>query len=194
MKRSCRLSLERLEDRDLLATWGVPWPNAQHVTVSFVPDGTAMDAYQSNLFQILNSQSATSAWETAILQGLQTWAVNTNINLALVTDGGQPIGTSGLIQGDSRFGDIRVAAHALGSDVVAITSPYDLLAGTQAGDMILNSSDFGTGSPGLYDLYTVALHEAGHSFGLPDEATDSTQVMYAQYSGIITALTQTDIG
>jgi hypothetical protein len=158
MKRSCRLSLERLEDRDLLATWGVPWPNAQHVTVSFVPDGTLVSPYQSTLFQTLNSQAPTSVWETAILQGLQTWAANTNINLALVNDGGQPIGTSGLIQGDSRFGDIRVAAQPLGSDVVAITSPYDLLAGTQAGDMILNSSDFGTGSAGLYDLYTVALH------------------------------------
>jgi hypothetical protein len=193
MKRSCRLTLERLEDRDLLATWGVPWPNPQHVTVSFVPDGTQVYDYQSSLFQTLNSQATTSVWETAILQALQTWAVNTNINLAVVNDGGQPIGTSGLIQGDSRFGDIRIAAQPLGSQVVAITGPFDLMAGTQAGDMILNSSDFGTGSGGLYDLFSVALHEAGHSFGLPDITSDQTSAMYAVYSGIRTGLNPSDI-
>src|SRR5262249_23618338 len=117
MKRYCRLSLERLEDRDLPATWGMAWPNPQHISVSFVPDGTAIGSAQSNLFQTLNSQAPTSVWETTILQALKTWAVNTNITLALVNDGGQPIGTSGMIQGDSRFGDIRVAAMPLSSDV-----------------------------------------------------------------------------
>jgi len=193
MKSYRRLTLEQLEHRDLLTTWGMPWPNPQHVTVSFVPDGTQVFDSPSSLFQTLNSQATTSAWETTILQALQTWAANANINLAVVSDGGQPIGTPGAIQGDSRFGDIRVAAQPLGSGVVAITSAIDLTAGTVSGDMILNSSDFGTGSAGLYDLFTVALHEAGHSFGLPDENTDPTSVMYAQYSGIWTGLGSSDI-
>src|SRR5262245_39645992 len=184
MTRFCRLNLERLEDRDLLATWGVPWPNPQHVTVSFVPDGTAIGNAQSNLFQTLNSQAPTNVWETTILQALKTWAANTNISLTLVNDGGQPYGTSGFIQGDPRFGDIRIAAMPLGSDVAAITAPFDLTAGTRAGGMILNSSDFGSASAGLYDLFTVVLHEAGHSFGLPDQVTDPTSVMYAQYLGV----------
>ena len=41
-KRNCRLTLERLEDRTLPAMWGMAWPNPQHITVSFVPDGTAV--------------------------------------------------------------------------------------------------------------------------------------------------------
>jgi hypothetical protein len=193
MTKYCRLNLERLEERDLLATWGVPWPNPQRVTVSFVPDGTAIGNAQSNLFQTLNSQAPTSVWETTILQALKTWAVNTNISITLVNDGGQAIGTSGYIQGDPRFGDIRVAAMPLGSDVVAITSPFDLTAGTRAGGIILNSSDFGSASAGLYDLFTVVLHEAGHSFGIPDQTTDPTSVMYAQYQGVRTGLSPADL-
>jgi hypothetical protein len=193
MTKYCLLNLERLEDRDLLATWGMAWPTPQHITVSFVPDGTVVGSAPSNLFQTLNSQAATSVWETTILQALKTWAANTNISIALVNDGGQPLGTSGLIQGDSRFGDIRVAAEPLGSDVVAITAPFDLVAGTRSGDIILNSSDFGTASAGLYDLFTVVLHEAGHSFGLADQTTDPTSVMYAQYTGVRPGLSPADI-
>src|SRR6266849_3389356 len=91
-KRNYRPTLERLEDRTLPAMWGMAWPNPQHVTVSFVPDGTQVFDSQSSLFQTLNSQATTSAWETTILQALQTWAANANINLAVVSDGGQPIG------------------------------------------------------------------------------------------------------
>jgi len=79
MTRYCRPTLERLEDRDLLATWGMAWPNPQHATVSFVPDGTAIGSAQSNLFQTLNSQAPNSVWETTILQAIKTWAANTNI-------------------------------------------------------------------------------------------------------------------
>src|SRR5436190_8434657 len=193
MKRYRRLTLERLEDRELLATWGMAWPNPQHVTVSFVPDGTAIGSAQSNLFQTLNSQASTSVWETTILQAIKTWAAATNISVSLTNDGGQPIGTSGMIQGDSRFGDIRISAEPLGSDVVAITAPFDLLGGARSGDIILNSSDFGSASAGLYDLFTVVLHEAGHSFGLADQLTDPSSVMYAQYSGVRTGLSVADI-
>jgi hypothetical protein len=194
MTRYCRPTLEPLEDRTLPATiWGVAWPNPQHVTVSFVPDGTAIGSAQSNLFQTLNSQAPTSVWETTILQAIKAWAAVTNISVAVVNDGGQPIGTSGFIQGDPRFGDIRIAAEPLGSDVVAITSPFDLAAGTRSGGIILNSSDFGSASAGLYDLFTVAIHEAGHSFGLADQTTDPTSVLYAQYLGIRSGLSPSDI-
>src|SRR5260370_34711168 len=111
-KSTARLNLECLEERFAPATWGNPWPDAAHMTLSFAPDGTQAGDHQSTMFQTLNSQLNTSipyAWEQAILRALQTWAVNANINVRVVPDDGQPFGTTGALQHDARFEDIRVA-------------------------------------------------------------------------------------
>ncbi|HMC89227.1 MAG TPA: hypothetical protein VKI17_06750, partial [Gemmataceae bacterium] len=107
MTKSRRLFVEVLEDRLTPAAWGVAWPNPGHLTLSFVPDGTAVSNVQSSLFQTLNANAPASAWQAEILRAFQTWAINANINIALVPDRGQPLGTSGAAQGDPRFGDIR---------------------------------------------------------------------------------------
>ncbi len=182
-----RLTLERLEDRNLLSVYyGLPWPDAGQLTVSFVPDGTSVDGNHSALFQTFNATGSSKVWETAMLQAIQSWASQGNINVGLVADGGQPLGTPGLDQGDSRFGDIRIAAEPLGANgPVAITAPYDPLAGTRSGDIVFNSSlKFSIGGTATsYDVFTAALHEAGHVFNLPDQTTDPTSVMYANYQG-----------
>src|SRR5438309_11687434 len=110
-KKKTRLTVETLESRNLMTVWGMAWANAEQLTVSFVPDGTDVDGHQSTLFQTLDAQAP--SWQSDVLRGLQTWAVNANINLKVVPDGGQPIGTPGLLQGDPRFGDIRIAASSL---------------------------------------------------------------------------------
>ncbi len=45
--------LEILEDRLTPTTYGVPWPDPQHLTVSFVPDGTAIGTQTSDLFAVM---------------------------------------------------------------------------------------------------------------------------------------------
>src|SRR5438270_5499068 len=169
-KRRRRLVVEFLEDRAVPATFGVPWTDPTHLTLSFAPDGTPIAGHTSSLFQTLNAQQPTAVWQRAILQAFQTWAVQANINIGLVNDGGEPFGVSGPSQHDSRFGDIRVGAQSMSSDALSISVPNDpTLSSTWTGDVLLNSNE-SFGSHGL-DLTAVMLHEAGHVFGL-GESTD----------------------
>ena len=194
-----RLFLEHLEDRLTPSTTAVPWPNPGHLTLSFAPDGTSTGQLSSTLFQNLNGVTSTSAWQLAILTAYQTWAVNSNVNISVVNDGGEAFGAPGVPQGDARFGDFRVGMAALADTALADTAPFTWTGTTWAGDTLLNSGfnfsvngqspSAGTG----YDLFSVMLHEAGLAFGLPDEGTNPASVMYNQYQGTFTGLTAGDV-
>jgi hypothetical protein len=193
MRTSYPLVLEPLEDRLTPAFAGAPWPDAEHLTLSFAPDGTVAGDSPSVLFQTLNARAPTAAWQSVALRAFQTWAVTANINFGLVGDQGEPLGAVGRPQGDPRFGDIRLAAYPMSGEVVAVGSPFDPVAGTYSGDVKLNSTQsFGVGGAGQYDLFTVLLHETGHALGLGD-STDPTSVMYDQYLGPRTGLSASDI-
>ena len=175
MARSRPLICEQLEGRLLRAAVGLPWTDPTHLTLSFAPDGTSIAGDSSDLFQTLDAQFPTpAAWQDVIVQAFQTWAAQTNISVGLVTDNGAPFGVAGLMQGDPRFGDIRIGARPMSPEVMAITVPPDpFLSGTLSGDMILNSS----ANLNPSDLFDVALHEAGLALGL-SESTDPASVMY----------------
>ena len=57
-------------------------------------------------------------------------------------DDGSPLGAPGLVQGDTRFGDIRIAAAPLPGTSIAVGSPYLLSGSTWSGDIVLNSNKF----------------------------------------------------
>lgn len=196
MRKPRLLYLEQLEDRCTPATFSNPWPNPENLTLSFVPDATAIGDYQSELFRVLKAQVSTNSatWQREILRAFQTWAVHANINVSVVPDGGQVVGAPGVVQGDKRFGDVRVGAYPVVSSELAFVEPFDAAAGTWAGDLLLSSAvSFDPKTNGGYDLYTVVLHEAGHVFGLGHTVTQQSP-LHATYLGPRMGLTAEDIG
>ena len=205
--RRTKIRLEMLEDRTVPTIWGIPWTNSSHLTISFVPDGTQVDGQSSNLFQKMSSSGLSqSTWQSQVLQAFQAWSNVTNVDFDVVPDSGAPLGTPGATQGDSRFGDIRIASVPMTNTVLALTSPPapGPLTGTRAGDIVLNANDkLSVGGGGLLgglssllgntsvDLYTLVQHEIGHSLGLPNN-TNTASVMYQSYQGAKTGLGSAD--
>jgi hypothetical protein len=191
MARSRRPALEALEDRTVPAVFGDPWSNAGYLTLSFVPDGTRIGGQASSLFATLDGQESTVAWQTTVLRAVQTWAVNTNLNVGVVPDDGQPFGTTGGGEGGARFGNIRIGAAPLSPDVLAVSVPHDpFLSGGWSGDVILNSTINFTDPQ--TDLYGVLLHEFGHVFGL-GASTDPASVLYEKATWVTTRLAASDV-
>jgi len=191
--RIVRPQLEGLESRLLLySTLGDMWTYDSRITYSLMPDGTSVGGIPSALFQTMNANNPTAKWEQQIEQAAAVWETATNVNLALVSDGGEAVGCSGDQQDDPRFGDIRIGAIPLASGVLAETFlPPPANGGTDAGDILFNSNvNWQINS--TYDVMTVAAHEIGHALGLGD-STVSNAVMYGTYNGIKQALATDDV-
>ncbi len=190
-----RLAVEALETRDVPALFGIPWANGSSLTLSFAPDGADVDGSANELYSLMaRSGLSQNVWQGEILRAVQQWTSNADLNVGVVSDDGSSLGVPGLEQADSRFGDIRIFAAPLSSNVLAITAAPGDLAGTRTGDIILNSNyNFGVGFFAQRDLYTVLLQEGGHALGVGNSA-DSTSVMYEFYQGVRSGLNAEDFG
>ncbi|MBX6315876.1 MAG: matrixin family metalloprotease [Isosphaeraceae bacterium] len=196
--RSVRPRLEGLEDRFLLyAASGGRWTYPARITYSFVPDGTNLGGYASNLDAAMNARGfSTSTWQLQFHKAFAIWQAVTGINFAPVPDDGEGLGVSGNQQGDSRFGDIRIGGEPVtgGNSTLAATFlPPPFNGGTLASDIDINTSmPWQVNGYSNYDLETVALHEIGHALGLSHSAID-TATMYAYYLGVDQSLSSDDI-
>ncbi len=190
-------SLERRENPSTATTVvGTPWVDANALTLSFAPDNTPLGGDKSELSELMKSTGKGDVWQLEALRAFQTWAAQTNANVAVVPDGGQAFGVVGDRQGDNRFGDIRLGAAALSADSLANAVPSSPGVGTWSGDVLFNTQKTFAVNPASptrgYDVYTAALHEAGHVFGL-DHSADPASAMTEGYTGVKTGLTAADI-
>ena len=199
--RRARPSYERLEDRSLMTSPGYDylltgnsWANPGHITYSIAPDGVFWDHGTNNLNATFNARFGTSGtWQEQIAKALATWESVANINLVPVSDGPFDFNTLGAAQGDPRFSDIRFGGYSFPGNTTTLAQTYfpPPNGSTAAGDVEVNTSmNFGIGSN--YDVYSVLLHETGHSLGL-DHPKSTDVVMAANYGGIRTGLTAGDI-
>jgi Matrixin len=181
---SCRrLVVERLEDRKLMANFGTAWPAARSLSVSFPTDDAAIGAYRNSAREVLDQVTDRLQWQEAALRAFQTWSVHGNFNVGLVPDRGDDFGSVGLSTNDPRFGEFRIGAFPQ-PGVLANALPYQQIAGTWSGDVLLNTqanfflADMNTTGPiqvpapnekgPAVELFSVLLHEAGNALGLAD--------------------------
>ena len=168
-KLSYKPTLEPLEDRITpYVLSGSSWANT-NVSASFMPDGTWDMGHQSDLFALYNASYPTATWQLQFAKALQTWADASSLNFHFVADDGSYSGIPGLIQGDSRFGDIRLAASTGMPDLGFAWFPG---GSTSGGDITLN----GTTADSLSLLFAILLHEAGGALGL-GEGSQAPSVM-----------------
>lgn len=190
MQTRGRPVLEGLEERVVpYALSGLQWDNT-NVSASFMPDGTVTDnGSGSNLFATLNPVAPTATWQREFARALQTWSSVSPLNFHFVPDNGAASGSAGSVQGDSRFGDIRLGAYVR-SDAFAAYA-YLPASSTRSGDEFLDSAvPFRVGAD--VDLYSVLLHESGHALGL-EHSSLSGAVMYPSLTGVYTGLSADDI-
>ncbi len=199
------VSMETLEDRRLLAAFGTPWPDARDLSISFPAEGVDIGDYANNLHETLDQVTDRHEWQELVLRAYQTWAIHADINIGLRNDFDVRFGAPGLMTNDPRFGEFRIGALPQ-QGLLANSLPFQAVAGTYSGDLLLNSNETFTFhdwandegpdpnsiAEGDRDLFSLLLHEAGNTLGI-DDNLDTLSVMFRQYTTPKGLLTPQDI-
>lgn len=118
-----------------------------------------------------------AGWEAEIAAAFNLWASVTDISFSLVADSGTAFNAAGAT------GDIRITGQTMDGQYGTLAHAYGPPPnGTSAaGDLHFDAEEIWTIGTGVQiDLFTVALHEIGHSIGIGHSA-DPSAVMFPNY-------------
>jgi hypothetical protein len=153
--------------------YGTKWSNT-NISVSFMPDGAMFDGEASALFSLLDQRASRDEWQRQFARSLACWAAVSPLNFRIVADYGAAHNAVGKVQADPNFGDIRITAKTLNASYAG-QSHYPSTLSTGGGDAMLNTlKTYNIGSN--IDIYTLILHEFGHSIGLGKRAAKRHQL------------------
>ena len=172
---------------------GTSWGNPSRITYSIAPDGVQWISGTNTINSTFNAKFGTGVWQREIARALATWEAAANINIVPVADGPYVENMPGLQQGDPRFGDIRIGGDVLTNDTQTLAQTYypPPMGSTAGGDVEINlGMSYAIG--GQFDLFSVVLHETGHSLGLAHTSNDQ-EVMRPVYGGVVNALSDGDL-
>jgi hypothetical protein len=169
---------------------GTQWSNI-NISYSFMPDGTWFLDQSSSLFNLLNPLGVPAVWQREYARALSKWQAVSALNFRFVADNGANAGSAGALQANPNYGDIRFAAKQLSNPNYAGLTYYPSTSTSLGGDMLLNTSQtYHIGANP--DLFTVAIHETGHSLGLKDSTVFPSRMYPAIYK-VFNQLEQDDI-
>lgn len=180
---------------------GVPYGTPGEASFSVTPAGSTLDGGHIGLstdFMALVPQNELDM----VQQAFALWAAQTNLtNLGVVGDNGVPTNAA---PADPRallgpFGDIRLAAGNITAPTVLAHAFFPPVNGvSQSGDLHVDNGHIWADDPtdttadADFDLFTVLLHELGHSLGLGHSSVPGA-VMNPFYAGARRTLTADDI-
>lgn len=163
---------------------GYRW-SKKDLTVSFVPDGTLVAGYRSDLLARMDSLHPRDRWQGEFLRALQCWASVTPLSFTVVPDKGSPFGSL-----NPGGGDIRIGGFP-SSGLYYAYSYYPYPTTSYGGDLVMNTR-YGYKIGSVPDLFSVVLHEVGHTLGLA-HSPDRGSVMYSLVGGVYQGLTSVDV-
>jgi Matrixin len=163
---------------------------ANFATVGDGWDGLGLKTVNLSYYLLAKSQDLGPALQAAeIARALTSWSRYADVRWRPAAGANETRSVT-VLWGPKNHGDAfpfapEVLAHAF-FPAPAVPEPI-------AGDMHFNDAyTWGVGDPNRYDIFSVALHESGHSLGLA-HSTNPSSVMYPVYHGIVQGPTAEDI-
>jgi len=159
-----------------------------NVTWSLMADGiSCLGTFEPNPCTISALSSfMPNGFQTEIERAFSLWSSVANITFSMVADGGEPLG-------GTPASDIRIGGHVFDGPRKVLAHAYYPTGSNVGGDLHFDiAENWGINGSKYYDVFSVAVHEIGHSIGLGHSRVGAS-IMFRNYNGPISGLHADDI-